>query len=1239
MKQKYFLFKRALLSLFFFTAMVASVRAQDMTSTPLTLEATSEGDITFLISYSYSHSVVLTPVEYKINDGSWTAYASWPADAASITSSTGNWPVSFGDAIHVTAGDKVSFRGDNASYYGNGTGYECHITSTADVYVYGNMMSLVDADDFSTLATLTGDWNFAKLFKLPTVNLWDPPVTVTTIKSHPTYDIVLPATTLTNYCYNGLFAGCSGITRAPKLPATTMKIGCYAEMFRATSIVEAPALPTTVFQPYSYDAEGEHGSIDCYMQMFQDCTDLTVAPVLPATTLVHGVYQNMFEGCTSLTTAPALPATDLTGGDQCYTAMFKGCTSLVTAPALPATTLDNWCYMEMFSGCTSLVNAPELPATTLAEDCYHRMFEGCISLQKAPVLPAPTLLGQVYGGMFDGCTSLNYVKCLAVDIVDTSHGEDATTDCWLANVSATGTFIKADEADWSVKTKTGEAINGIPAGWTVKNASEEGGDFVAVETPLTFEAIEEATTVTIDNPLALTIQYSTNGGSTWTTASDATITISGISAGQTVQLRGDNEAYGTGSGYTNITFNKDCYVYGNMMSLINSTGFATAEELAKPYTFRTFFYNNKQMKSHPTKDLVLPATTLSARCYFSMFYGCNGLTRAPQLPATQLANYCYNQMFYGCNALTTAPALPATTLADHCYDNMFAHCYGLTQAPKLPATTMAEACYRAMFLRCEALKTAPELPATEMAKSCYLGMFYQSGLTAAPVLPATTLAMSCYYQMFQNCTGLTVAPALPATTLADGCYKMMFKGCANLTDVPTLTATTLGESSYEEMFKGCTALVNAPDLAATSLAATCCNYMFAGCSKLAKAPKLPATTLATQCYQRMFDGCTSLVTAPELPATNLAELCYNDMFWECTSLKNPPQLPATTLADYCYTMMFLGCTSLETAPVLPAATLTPGCYEHMFMNCSKLNYVKCLATDLGDDSSTDGWMTNVAATGTFVQAAGVDWSAKGTTEGTWGDPAVATTFVSGIPAGWTVKNVVALADDADNSTLLTTYQGAANDVTLSGRTLYRNGEWNTLCLPFDVASLVGTPLEGATIRPLTNAALTSTALTLTFGAAVNAITAGIPYIVKWTTTADNLTNPTFEDVTISSTTPSVTSFGTGNSQVQFIGTYGPETLVKDDPTNRYLGSGNKLYYPTVEGFKVNAFRAYFKLGALAASAPMVNLVIDETTSISDATRQNHQTNSAWYTLDGRQLTTKPMTKGVYIHNGKKEVVK
>ena len=430
------------LSLFILMMLLATAigaSAQDMLSTPLTFEATNSGAITFSVTYNYTHPVVLTPVEYQINGGDWTAYPSWPATAEEITSSSGNWPVTFGGTIEVNAGDKVAFRGNNASYYGNGKGFESHITSTADVYVYGNMMSLIHASDFATNYTMTDDWNFAKLFRKSGENPWDPPVTVTTIKSHSTNDIVLPATTLTNYCYAGLFAGCSGITRAPELPATTMTCGCYSEMFRATGLTAVPALPTTVFQPYSYDDAGEHGSIDCYMQMFQDCTSLVTVPsnLLPATTLVHGVYQNMFQGCTSLTAAPVLPATDLTGGDQCYTSMFQGCTSLVTPPALPATTLDAMCYAWMFSGCTSLAMAPALPAMTLAEDCYHRMFEGCTSLTKAPLLPAPTL------------------------------------PCWLAGVAATGTFVKAAAADWSVKTLTGEALNGIPEGWTVLNDGED----------------------------------------------------------------------------------------------------------------------------------------------------------------------------------------------------------------------------------------------------------------------------------------------------------------------------------------------------------------------------------------------------------------------------------------------------------------------------------------------------------------------------------------------------------------------------------------------------------------------------------------------------------------------------------------------------------------------------------------------------------------------------------------------
>ena len=429
-----------------------------------------------------------------------------------------------------------------------------------------------------------------------------------------------------------------------------------------------------------------------------------------------------------------------------------------------------------------------------------------------------------------------------------------------------------------------------------------------------------------------------------------------------------------------ITADKDYYLYGNMMSLVSSTGFATLTTLTGNYTFARLFRNNSHLKSHATKDLVLPATTLSPNCYRYTFQNCSGLTKAPELPATTMTEGCYFATFIGCTSLTTPPELPSTALAAGCYTGMFANS-GLVTPPVLPATELTDRCYYQMFYGCTAL-------------------------TTAPALPALTVPRSGYNQMFYNCSSLTETPALPATTIYGYSYNMMFRGCTGLTASPALPVTTMiDEDGMQGMFYDCTNLVTAGDLAVTTLGSSySCSWMFHGCTSLTKAPKLPATTLTSYCYNRMFDECTSLVTAPELPATNLAELCYNDMFWNCTALKNAPVLPATKLVPYCYTMMFFGCSSLEKAPDLIAPTLEGNCYEHMFMNCTSLNYVKCLATDLGDETATDGWMTNVPATGTFVKAPGVDWSVKGTTEGTdFDDPSKPCTFVHGIPAGWTVE--------------------------------------------------------------------------------------------------------------------------------------------------------------------------------------------------------------------------------------------
>ena len=198
-----------------------------------------------------------------------------------------------------------------------------------------------------------------------------------------------------------------------------------------------------------------------FYKLFKDCTSLTKAPVLPATTLDDYCYGSMFGGCQSLTEAPALPATTL--ASDCYYRMFQGCQSLTKAPELPATTLANYCYNEMFYGCRSLTKAPELPVTTLANYCYVSMFQGCQSLTKAPELPATTLAQSCYIGMFSGCRSLKEIRVSA-----TTTTENTALTNWLKNVSATGDFY----CDPNATIFPTNSTSGIPANWTRRNIAD-----------------------------------------------------------------------------------------------------------------------------------------------------------------------------------------------------------------------------------------------------------------------------------------------------------------------------------------------------------------------------------------------------------------------------------------------------------------------------------------------------------------------------------------------------------------------------------------------------------------------------------------------------------------------------------------------------------------------------------------------------------------------------------------------
>ena len=142
--------------------------------------------------------------------------------------------------------------------------------------------------------------------------------------------------------------------------------------------------------------------------------------------------------------SPSFTDTGASVGEYGMYGLFERCTSLTKAPLLPATSLSDNCYANMFYYCESLVQAPELPATRLAPSCYSSMFHTCKSLTKAPELPAKYLDFSSYYVMFTGCESLKEVRVLA-----TSISYSYCTDSWLSGVSATGDFYCDPYTPWS----------------------------------------------------------------------------------------------------------------------------------------------------------------------------------------------------------------------------------------------------------------------------------------------------------------------------------------------------------------------------------------------------------------------------------------------------------------------------------------------------------------------------------------------------------------------------------------------------------------------------------------------------------------------------------------------------------------------------------------------------------------------------------------------------------------------
>lgn len=271
-------------------------------------------------------------------------------------------------SISVDANDIVLIKGE---LYGNsideGSDKYCYFSTSngATFNVSGNIMSLIEEDDYIGVADLSTRFSYKYLV----ANLFKDCSGI-----RDASELTLPAITLSEYCYYGLFKN-SGLTKSPKLPAVNLAKHCY---------------------------------------------------------------ESMFEGCTSYDGSwgmPTLAATNLYNGEYCYMNMFKGCTGLTWESdafiQLPATKLAEGCYLGMFEGCTGIYSSPTLPAESLPSKCYKQMFKGCTSLNK---ITSSAWIFTVSYDTSSGATNENYpTKDWTLNVSNSGTFVSSTDRYWVAN--------------------------------------------------------------------------------------------------------------------------------------------------------------------------------------------------------------------------------------------------------------------------------------------------------------------------------------------------------------------------------------------------------------------------------------------------------------------------------------------------------------------------------------------------------------------------------------------------------------------------------------------------------------------------------------------------------------------------------------------------------------------------------------------------------------------------------------
>ena len=914
--------------------------------------------------------------------------------------------------------------------------------------------------------------------------------------------------------------------------------------------------------------------------MFSGCSGLTSLDLSHFNTANVTSMSYMFYGCSGLTSLDVSHFNTANVTDM--SSMFSGCSGLTSLDVSNFNTANVMSMNFMFYGCSGLTSLDLSHFNTANVTDMNFMFSGCSGLMSLDVSNFNTANVTNMSFMFSDCSGLTKIYAgegWSTSKMSADYSRNMFADC-LKLVGGAGTVFDANHVDYTYAHIDGGTAN--PGYFTDKNA-----------TPI----IAEPYAVLSDSNTVLTFYYD-----------DQKAARNGMSVGPFTNeaARGWNDYM---QSITTVTFDD---TFANCTSITSTEkwcsgclNLAVINGLNNLNTENVTTMNSMFADCRKLTNLDLSHfKTSNVTSMWAMFNNCLSLTELDMSNFnTENVNDTY-AMFAGCSALTTIYVGSEWSTSKMSADysrNMFADCLKLVGG----AGTVFDANHvDYTYAHIDGGTANPG---------------YFTDKNAAPagtdepyaVLSDNNTVLTFYYddQMTAR-NGMSVAssigdaPSQPWSNHVNSITSVVF-------DASFANCTTLASTAY--WFLDCRQLTTISGISNLNTAnVTNMTLMFSDCSSLTSLDVSHFNTANVTEMSAMFQSCSGL-TSLDLNNFNTANVMYmSGLFFDCSGLTNLDMSNFNTEKVVDMNRMFIGCSSL--AAIQAGSSAIPDSIYAQIENPNLLVYVN-----------------NASLAPSSVQNVVVNGQAR---------EIVLTDATSGnnnfyVPQSFTAERIS-----------YTRNFGQTTQVGVSRG-------WESIALPFSVQTI--THEEKGAIAPFgSNASNRHFWLRQLGGSGLQTATsieANTPYVISM---------PNSADYTDSYNLAGRVTFSAENAQV-------PATEVKAAaitdssivmmPTMQRVSRSSAVWALNVgevrgsylEGSvferdyrEVRPFEAYTvhrQENSQPAPRYVPVLEIGGATGIAEMEDVRNKTDDVWYTTDGRKLQGNPQTKGVYIHNGQKIVVR